>query len=110
MNRFLSTEQIPINSKWTSADGAGIEVKVINTDPDGEGWVTYQWESRGKTAVAEKSTFCFQTRYTPVQSDTDTLLAKLEALCLHPNAEPFWLQQAIKKINKTRKTKTCTYH
>jgi len=83
---------------WTSTDGAGIKVKVVDTDPEGEGWVKYQWEERCKTVTHEKSAWCFQVRYEPVDCDIPTVLSKLEAMSLLPNADVFWLQQAKLKL------------
>jgi len=109
MKHFLKSEQIPINSKWTSTDGAGIEVTVTNTDPEGEGWVTYQWEERGKTVVHEKSAFSFQVRYEPMECPLDSVLARLHTMCIDPNNDGFWLHQAILQIKKLKSVEDCIY-
>jgi hypothetical protein len=64
MKKFKTIEEIKPNTVWTSCDGAGIEVTVVDTKIGlPEDMVHYKWIEKGKEVFHSKSCFSFQVRY-----------------------------------------------
>jgi hypothetical protein len=62
-DKFLTIEQIPLDTVWYACDGSRHKVRTVYKDLKKPGWVGYEWQEKGATKSHEKSTFTFQCRY-----------------------------------------------
>jgi hypothetical protein len=58
--KWLTEDEIKPGQVWSSCDGAGIKVTIVDCKND---IVKYSWIEKGKTKEHEKSVFNFQVRY-----------------------------------------------